>query len=316
MKLFSKKSVEDLKELEVDREIDIYPVTFVVEYLKKEQVELVKEELKTLDEIGKIKTSFDEVLQEAGTLRQGIDSFSNTFSQIGEVSKHFTQAKDDIISSVDNAQNQVEVLKNSSTIVNDSFVEMQKTFAYFQESVNQIKEATNGIIAIANQTNLLALNASIEAARAGEQGKGFAVVAEEVKNLADEIKELISFVNNSINDVEVGTKNLNSSIVTSQNALENSLKNVDETYEIFDKITVSADEVGAVHSDISKAISSSEKELRKIDEYFVNTENRYENVMLHIDIINDHTTKKSTMFEDMDNMLSQIPPIINEFNNQ
>ncbi len=38
---------------------------------------------------------------------------------------------------------------------------------------------------------MLVLNASIEAARAGEQGKGFAVVAEEVKKLANAIKELV-----------------------------------------------------------------------------------------------------------------------------
>ena len=41
---------------------------------------------------------------------------------------------------------------------------------------------------------MLALNASIEAARAGEQGRGFAVVANEVKNLAEEIKTLVSTV--------------------------------------------------------------------------------------------------------------------------
>lgn len=41
---------------------------------------------------------------------------------------------------------------------------------------------------------MLVPNASIEAVRAGEQGKGFAVVAEEVKKLANAIKELVGTV--------------------------------------------------------------------------------------------------------------------------
>ena len=78
----------------------------------------------------------------------------------------------------------------------------------------KIKQCTNKIVSIAEQTNLLAINASIEAARAGQQGKGFAVVAVEVKKLADEIKELTGEVDAGIHDVELGTEQLNSSIVT------------------------------------------------------------------------------------------------------
>lgn len=104
------------------------------------------------------------------------------------------------------------------------------------KSVEQVNTLTDDILNIASQTNLLALNASIEAARAGEAGKGFAVVADEirqlaelstqnasniqkintnvvhaVRNLADNAKNLVNYMNESIlpefgDFVETGVK--------------------------------------------------------------------------------------------------------------
>ena len=81
------------------------------------------------------------------------------------------------------------------------------------ESLSKMIEGFTQVIAgIASQTNILSLNASIEAARAGEQGRGFAVVAGSVRDLAsqtaqsskeisDTIKEIQSFVKNTVNSL-------------------------------------------------------------------------------------------------------------------
>ena len=182
--------------------LDLHPVTHIADCLLDYQKQLSTSEVHSLDELQSITQAFQLVLDENAALREKLDSFHELFGDVDRASGEFASVKSDIASSVGLAQQRVDGLKDSSKEVQERFLEMQNTFSDFQVSVQKIKDCMAQIISIANQTNMLALNASIEAARAGEQGKGFAVVAEEVKNLASEIKSLVSTVDISIGDVE------------------------------------------------------------------------------------------------------------------
>lgn len=304
MKLW-KKSRQETKSLE--------PVLHVIESLQGYRNTLVQSEVESLYELGMVNKSFGNVLKDSENLRGSLQDFEQTFSSINAVSGQFASVKENIFQSVAQAQGEVEELKNSSLLVESYFEEMQSTFETFQLSLAEIKKCMSKIVSIADQTNILSLNASIEAARAGEQGKGFAVVAGEVKTLSEEIKNLADMVDSSIEDVEEGTDKLNASINTSHQALGQSLSKVDETYDMFDHITQAAEGAESVQKEISQVIDDSKIRLQALNGFFDHLKKQYERVMQHIGRASKMGTTKSAMYEDIDNMMSQIPPIISDY---
>lgn len=303
---FRKKSQREVKTLD--------PILYVVESLQAYRNSLIQSEVDSLNELSMVRRSFGDVLRDSEELKGSLMDFEQTFSSISSVSGQFASVKDNIFTSVNQVQGEVENLKSSSLMVAGHFEEMQNTFETFQLSIDEIKKCMVKIVSIADQTNILSLNASIEAARAGEQGKGFATVAGEIKSLSEEIKNLVAMVDTSVGDVENGTERLNASIHTSHQALEESLSKVDETYAMFDQITEAANGAESVQSEISNVIDDSRSRLHTLSSFFEKMKKHYDTVMQHINRVSNMGTTKSAMYEDIDNMMSQIPPIINDYN--
>lgn len=312
---FWKKNRQDTKMLP-QQEKSLEPILHVMKTLKDYHGELVQREVDSLWELDRIGKSFGQVLSEAENFQGRLQGFGQNFMSIEQVSGEFSEVKESISQSVVRAQGGVEELKTSSMQVDSYFKEMETTFENLQVAVEKIKRCMGKIVSIAEQTNLLALNASIEAARAGEQGKGFAVVAVEVKKLADEIKELTGEVDSGIQDVEQGTEKLNVNINASQEALGESLDKVNETYERFDEITQSAEGAASVHNEISGVIDDSKNALDSLCGFFEQIKGLNQDVVKHISHAGKLGTTKSAMFEDIDNLMAQIPPIIKEYTSE
>lgn len=125
----------------------------------------------------------------------------------------------------------IEKIKSGNQTLNDMLKvsdqaiyqseQMKKDMGELTEIIDRMNDVTAEITSISSQTNLLALNASIEAARAGEAGKGFAVVAEEIRNLADETKNLTDSMGSFLTSIRSASKKSLSSVDITVSDLEN-----------------------------------------------------------------------------------------------
>jgi methyl-accepting chemotaxis protein len=148
-------------------------------------------------------------------------------------------------------------------------ISVRKGIQQLAEKSNSIGKIAETIKSIAEQTNLLALNASIEAASAGEHGKGFAVVANEVKKLAEQssfaTKEIENTIEEIINIINTANDTMNAAKVIA----DNSDNHLNQTKEVFNKITLSADKVinqiQLLHKDINYVTSAKDDVLKSME---------------------------------------------------
>jgi methyl-accepting chemotaxis protein len=106
---------------------------------------------------------------------------------------------------------------------------------------------------IADQTNLLALNAAIEAARAGEAGRGFAVVADEVRKLAEKTMTATKEVENSILQIQTGSRHAMASMEETETRVADSTESTDKAGEALGHIMARIREVTGQVAQIATA---------------------------------------------------------------
>ncbi len=190
------------------------------------------------------------------------DSIMQVSAAAGEIMDDMTESSAEITTIVEESQ---------ATI--DKSGKMKDDMHALLEIIQGMNEAIKGINSISAQTNMLALNASIEAARAGESGRGFAVVAEQIRDLADETKQLTSSMDEFIMEIESAAKmsseSLDASVVELEKmrgnlnkVLDTNQKNMTNISHITDSITT----IAATSEEIFSSVTNVQDQMTTLRE--------------------------------------------------
>lgn len=209
--------------------------------------------------VSKIKSTSLEVNVGSDQLAAAMENTNKVTNEIGEKIINVTHNIQDIVTSVEETNNNIKLISTSSNTVsllaneakNNSLAfkdyaykgkdsvdiavstmsdievttkEVKASISDLETLSNKIGNITSMITNIAEQTNMLALNAAIEAARAGEHGRGFSVVAEQVRKLAEESATAAKNIEHMVCDIKAKTQaSVKNILITETKVKEGSL---------------------------------------------------------------------------------------------
>ena len=282
--MFGRKKQEATIEptAEVDKKLDFTTLNTM------NDTQLHSEYLGRVNEVLKYVTSLDYVKDMLLGVNRQTELIENVASSSEEMTASIEDISNYVLDSTEKTHRSINTAKQTIASIDVSFEEIVKSFdeskkvqfimAKVSDEAQKINDMVTIIKGVADQTNLLALNASIEAARAGEHGRGFAVVADEIKKLAENTKQQVAFIQNTVSTLTREIENTGDALTNANVVFEKGKEHLtsavhelatmeqdlNEISGAFMEISANVQEQTAASQEMSSAIMVINEETKKL----------------------------------------------------
>ncbi len=308
--MFHKKKKDN--EIKTSR-IQLGSILDAVNFLNRKQGEITREDVQAMKDMTAIETVVGVLKEESTAIMENVGQFNGQFADINTVNEDLHHIADKIVVTSVNGNEKMSMLISEITQIKKSVDEIHEVLDNFELAFGEIGEAAKSIAAVATQTNLLALNASIEAARAGEAGRGFAVVADEINELSSQTKKLVDEINGTMNNVRNKEGRLLECFEAMNKLVDSNVEVARDTQSAIQDFNTIAKEVKGKTEETVSHVKAARSKAGDIKDKMEKEMDIYSELDRTVYDLKMQLSRKSVLFEDVQNVLDQIPYICKEY---
>ena len=306
----SKKKTETVR----TEKVHLGAILDAIGFLDRKHKDINGEEEQTLKDMADIEEVAKRLQDKSQAIMGSVDQFGQQFHDIIAVNEELRSVADTIVKTSANGNEKMTSLIDEISCIKDSIREVHAVLDEFLMAFKEIRDTTENITAIASQTNLLALNASIEAARAGEAGRGFAVVADEINTLASNTKMLVGEINGTMVKVEARENKLLESFESMNLLVDSNVESAKDTQGAIANFNLIAHNVKEKTERTVQNVLHAQTEAGSIQKEIEHEMDMYAGLDETLFKLKKQLSRKSVLFEDINNILGQLPYICEEYN--